>query len=47
MHLVGKGETLYAIAKKYQLTSEEILSINPDAINGIKENQTLLIPTKK
>jgi LysM repeat protein len=45
-HLVLKGETLYAIAKKYQITPEEIIKNNPDAVNGIKENQTLLIPTK-
>ena len=45
-HLVLKGETLYAIAKKYQITPEEIIKNNPDAVNGIKENQTLFIPTK-
>ena len=45
-HIVAKGETIYAIAKKYQITPEDILKNNPDAINGIKENQTLLIPSK-
>jgi LysM repeat protein len=45
-HIVVKGETLYAIAKKYQITPEDIIKNNPDAINGIKENQTLLIPVK-
>ena len=45
-HVVVKGETLYAIAKKYQITPEDIIKNNPDAINGIKENQTLLIPVK-
>ena len=45
-HIVVKGETLYAIAKKYQITPEDIIKNNPDAINGIKENQTLLIPSK-
>lgn len=45
-HVVVKGETLYAIAKKYQITPEDIIKNNPDAVNGIKENQTLLIPSK-
>jgi LysM repeat protein len=45
-HIVVKGETLYAIAKKYQITPDDIIKNNPDAINGIKENQTLLIPVK-
>ena len=45
-HVVVKGETIYAIAKKYQITPDDIIKNNPDAINGIKENQTLLIPVK-
>ena len=46
-HVVAKGETLYAIAKKYTITPDEILQLNPDASNGIQENQTLVIPVKK
>ena len=45
-HLVVKGETLYAIAKKYEISPDELLKLNPEANNGIKENQTLVIPTK-
>lgn len=45
-HVVVKGETIYAIAKKYQITPDDIIKNNPDVINGIKENQTLLIPVK-
>ena len=45
-HVVAKGETLYAIAKKYEISPDEILKLNPEASAGIKENQTLMIPTK-
>ncbi len=45
-HVVAKGETLYAIAKKYEISPDEILKLNPEASTGIKENQTLIIPAK-
>jgi len=45
-HVVAKGETLYAIAKKYEISPNEILKLNPEASTGIKENQTLMIPAK-
>lgn len=44
-HVVTKGETLTQIAKKYQVSVQSILVINPGATEGIKENQILLIPT--
>ncbi len=43
-HTVKKGETLYAIAKAYNVKVEEILSANPSAINEIKVDQVLWIP---
>jgi LysM repeat protein len=43
-HTVVKGETLYQIAKKYQVTLFDIYRLNPDAKNGIEENAILLIP---
>ena len=45
-HVVVKGETIYAIAKKYEISPDELIKLNPEANNGIKENQTLLIPAK-
>ncbi len=43
-HTVQKGETLYGIAKMYKVTVEEIVQKNPDASNGIKVGQSLIIP---
>lgn len=45
-HVVVKGETIYAIAKKYEISPDELIKLNPEANNGIKENQTLVIPAK-
>lgn len=47
MHTVEKGQTLYAISKLYQCDINEILSANPGSDNGLKEGQTLRIPTSK
>ncbi|MEQ3690752.1 MAG: LysM peptidoglycan-binding domain-containing protein [Flavobacterium sp.] len=45
-HIVAKGETVYQIAKQYQVTPFDIYRLNPDAKDGIQENITLLIPKK-
>lgn len=45
-HKVSKGETVYQIAKTYQVTPYDIYRLNPDAKNGIEENAILLIPSK-
>lgn len=45
-HTVEKGETVYSLAKKYQITPFDIYRLNPDAKNGIQENTVLLIPKK-
>lgn len=45
-HTVSKGETISEIAKKYNLKSEAIYELNPDAVNGIKPKMVLLIPAK-
>lgn len=47
IHTVEKGQTLYAIAKAYDLTVNDILVENPDALNGIKPGQILRIPAEK
>ena len=47
LHTVEKGQTLYAIAKAYELTVNDILVENPDAMNGIKPGQVLRIPFEK
>lgn len=47
IHTVEKGQTLYAIAKAYDLTVNDIIVENPDALNGIKPGQVLRIPAQK
>jgi LysM repeat protein len=43
-HTVIKGETLYSISKKYNITSEDILKANPEVKNGVQENSIITIP---
>ena len=43
-HNVAKGETIYQIAIKYQVTPYDIYRLNPDAKKGIEEGTILLIP---
>ena len=46
-HKVLKGETLSAIARKYQITLSEIKSINNLTDGNIKVGQTLLVKSEK
>lgn len=43
-HTVTKGENISQIAIKYNVTPHDIYQINPDAQNGIHENDVILIP---
>lgn len=45
-HAVAKGETISGIAKQYNIKTNEIYELNPDARNGIKFKSLLLIPIK-
>ncbi len=47
LHTVDRGQTLYAIAKAYELSVNDILVENPDALNGIKPGQVLRIPFQR
>lgn len=47
MHTVEKGQTLYQIAKTYELDVNDIILENPTAIDGIKPGQVLKIPASK
>jgi len=38
-HVVGNGETLSTIAQKYKLTPYDIIKLNPNAVNGVKEKK--------
>lgn len=44
-HNVKNGETVFSIAKEYGVTEEAIYRLNPDARNGIKANNILIIPS--
>jgi|GEM_PF-595384 LysM repeat protein len=44
IHTVKKGETLYSIAKAYEVTVDAIAYENPDVFNGIKPDQKIRIP---
>ncbi len=45
IHIVEKGQTVYSIAKAYNVGIDEIYYENPSSKNGININQELLIPT--
>lgn len=45
VHTVQKGQTVYSIAKAYDVSPDEIYFENPGSKQGIRINQTLLIPT--
>ena len=47
LHVVEKGQTLFAIAKCYDLNLNDIVIENPEAINGIKPGQIIKVPEKK
>ena len=47
IHKVVKGETLYSISKKYNVTEQSISVLNPLAKNGLKEGQQLKIVERK
>jgi LysM repeat protein len=45
-HEVGRRETLYGIARKYNISQEEILHFNPEARSGLRFRQVLQIPRR-
>jgi LysM repeat protein/ABC-type branched-subunit amino acid transport system substrate-binding protein len=44
VHIVKKGETLYSIARAYNMSVNDIIAKNPQAANDIKVDQILRIP---
>lgn len=43
-HTVMAGETVFAIARQYNITPEELLKYNPDAASILREGSILIIP---
>lgn len=46
-HKVERGETIYGISKKYNVTADAIFELNPESKNGISPGQVLKIPGSK
>lgn len=46
-HKVEKGETVYAIAKKYKVKEKDIFELNPKAKKGLQLNMLLQISSKE
>lgn len=45
-HTVQRKQTLFAIAKKYNVDENDILRLNPDIKNGLKSGQVIRIPNQ-
>ncbi len=43
-HIVGQGETVESVARKYNVTKETIFKLNPDARNGISPQSKIVVP---
>ena len=42
-HVVAKGETLYGVSKKYGISVDRLIALNPTARDGIKSGDKLVI----
>lgn len=47
IHTVAKGETVYSIAAKYNVSVQDIHKLNPGSEKGIRDGRTLRIPQVK
>ncbi|MCC5917088.1 MAG: LysM peptidoglycan-binding domain-containing protein [Cryomorphaceae bacterium] len=47
LHTVEKGETEYGLIRKYEITATQLVALNPDLKNGLKEGQVLRIKLKE
>lgn len=45
VYKVSKGESVYSISKKFNLSQSDIIKYNPSAKNGLKRDQMLFLPT--
>jgi len=46
-HVISKGETIFSICRKYDCTQKELLTVNPQLVNGLKAGMVLNIPVKE
>ena len=42
-HDVQRGETIFGIAQRYGVTTEEVIGLNPELKNGLKAGQTIRV----
>jgi ABC-type branched-subunit amino acid transport system substrate-binding protein/LysM repeat protein len=47
LHTVEKGQTLFSIAKAYEVSKNDIILENPELIDGLKDNIVIKIPFVK
>lgn len=47
LHRVERGQTLFAIARTYNVNANEVIKANPGSDKGIQAGATLLIPTNR
>lgn len=47
IHVIEHKQTIYSIAKLYNVTQESIFALNPETKNGYKINQKIKIPNKE
>ena len=47
VHTVKSGETLFSLAKQYQVSEEQIKECNPIAADGLKIDQSIKIPVSE
>ncbi len=46
IHKVEKLETFYSLSKRFEMTKEELIAVNPELKDGVKEGMLLKIPNK-
>ena len=44
---VKKGETLYGLSRKFDVSLDTLIALNPELVEGLKRGQKLKIPKKK
>jgi len=44
LHTVEQGETLYGLAKRYNITIDQLIAANPGTENGVSVGQVLYLP---
>ena len=47
LHLVAKRETLFGIARKYELDINDLLERNPQLTSGLDQGMEVIVPVKK